>query len=191
MTKFTLIPTPLADVWIVEPKVYGDARGFFQETFNQSEFEAAGIEYSFVQDNHSRSVQGVLRGLHFQLNRPQGKLVRVAQGEIYDVVVDVRPESPTFGQWTGLKLSAASSRQLWIPPGFAHGFCALAPITDVTYKCTEYYAPEDERTLRWNDPALRIDWPLDSPILSAKDKLGQTLAELFPLATRRRQTSAV
>ncbi len=191
MTKFSLIPTELPDVLIVQPQVFSDTRGFFLETYNRAEFEAAGIDCEFVQDNHSRSARGALRGLHFQLSRPQGKLLRVIQGEVFDVVVDLRCESPTFGRWMALTLSATDQRQLWIPPGFAHGFCALRDDTDVSYKCTDYYTPDNERTLRWNDPAVGIEWPLSAPILSLKDQCGQTLAELFPAAARRRQMSAV
>jgi dTDP-4-dehydrorhamnose 3,5-epimerase len=182
--KITVLPTRLAGVKIIEPKVFGDARGFLMETFNRAEFAAAGIEHDFVQDNHSRSVRGTLRGLHFQAQQPQGKLVRAVRGEIFDVAVDLRRESPTFGEWIGVTLSEANKRQLWIPPRFAHGFCALEDATEVVYKCTEYYAPEHERTLLWSDPELDIAWPALDPVLSPKDEKGLTLTELFPSAAR-------
>jgi dTDP-4-dehydrorhamnose 3,5-epimerase len=177
-------PASIPDVLVLEPKVYGDARGFFMESWNARGFAAAGIDAAFVQDNHSRSARGVLRGLHYQLRQPQGKLVRVVSGEIWDVAVDLRRSSPSFGRWTGEKLDAASHRMLWIPPGFAHGFLVLSEQADVLYKASDYYAPEHERSLLWNDPALGIDWPLDGalPVMTDKDRRGQplTAAETYP-----------
>jgi len=168
---YTVTPTALADVLILEPKVFGDARGFFFESFNARDFaQATGIQAEFVQDNHSKSRQGVLRGLHYQIAHPQGKLVRVAQGEVFDVAVDLRRSSPDFGRWVGVHLSADNHRQLWVPPGFAHGFVVLSETAEFLYKTTDYWYPEHERSLRWNDPALGIDWPLTSePLLAAKD----------------------
>lgn len=181
------IATPLPDVYILEPRVFADSRGYFFESFSQRDFAAAvGLpleEARFVQDNHSRSAGGVLRGLHYQLRQPQGKLVRVLSGEIYDVAVDIRSRSPAFGKWFGVRLSAANRRQLWLPPGFAHGFLALGESADVLYKTTDYYAPEHEAAIRWDDPAIGIDWPLErQPLLSAKDGRapGLSLAEVFP-----------
>ncbi|MEL7360508.1 MAG: dTDP-4-dehydrorhamnose 3,5-epimerase [Bacteroidota bacterium] len=174
----TIIETNLPGVLIVEPRVFGDARGFFLETFNTERYEDAGIPYRFVQDNHSRSRRGVLRGLHFQKQHPQGKLVSVSRGAVYDVAVDVRPDSPTFGHWTGTELSEDNHRQLWVPPGFAHGFCVLSEVADFQYKCTDYYHPEDEGGVLWNDPALGIDWPFAEPTLSKKDQALKPLAEL-------------
>ncbi|MHB0983879.1 MAG: dTDP-4-dehydrorhamnose 3,5-epimerase [Thiobacillus sp.] len=172
--------TPLAipDVILLEPKVFGDDRGFFFESFNQAKFEAAiGRQVAFVQDNHSRSVKDVLRGLHYQIQQPQGKLVRVVQGEVFDVAVDLRKSSPTFGQWVGETLSAENKRQLWVPEGFAHGFVVLSDTAEFLYKTTDYYAPEHERCIAWNDPAIAIQWPLDgAPALSAKDQQGKRLA---------------
>lgn len=172
-------PTAIADVLIIEPKVFGDARGFFYESFNQNAFnEATGLNLSFVQDNHSRSAQGVLRGLHYQVKQPQGKLVRVVRGAVFDVAVDIRQTSPTFGQWVGVELSEDNHRQLWVPPGFAHGFVVLSESADFLYKTTDYYAPEHERCMAWNDPVVGIDWPLTvPPSLSAKDQLGVALAQ--------------
>lgn len=174
-----VIETEIPDLLIIEPKVFGDDRGFFFESFNARAFaEQTGVQDSFVQDNHSRSAKGVLRGLHYQIQQPQGKLVRVVEGEIYDVVVDVRRSSPTFGKWEGVTLSAESKRQLWVPAGFAHGFVVTSDYAEVLYKTTDYWAPEFERSIIWNDPALGIDWPLDGePLLSAKDKAGVPLAE--------------
>ena len=175
------LPTRLPDVVLIEPEMYGDQRGFFMETWHARKFAAAGIQAAFVQDNHSRSTQGTLRGLHLQTYQPQGKLIRVIAGEIFDVAVDLRKDSPTFRHWVGLTLSAANRHQLWVPPGFAHGFYALSAAVEIIYKCTDFYAPEHERTLRWNDPELAIDWPLTAgrpPILSAKDAAGITLREL-------------
>lgn len=172
--------TPLAipDVVLIEPKVFGDDRGFFFESFNQAKFEAAiGRQVAFVQDNHSRSVKNVLRGLHYQIQQPQGKLVRVVQGEVFDVAVDIRKSSPTFGQWVGGILSAENKRQMWVPEGFAHGFVVLSDTAEFLYKTTDYYAPEHERSVAWNDPAIAIQWPIDGePVLSAKDQQGKSLA---------------
>lgn len=174
-----IIKTKLNDCLIIEPKVFGDERGFFLESFHQQRYEQqTGIRQSFVQDNHSRSAYGVLRGLHFQRTRPQGKLVRVVRGEVFDVAVDIRPQSPTFGQWEAVILSEENKRQFWVPPGFAHGFQVLSDFADFEYKCTDYYAPEDEASLAWNDPQLGIDWPILQPLLSAKDAKAFTLAEL-------------
>ncbi len=175
---FTLIPTDLPDVLIFEPKVFGDHRGFFFESFNQRDFEnLTGLNVRFVQDNHSRSARGVLRGLHYQIQHPQGKLVRVTLGEVFDVSVDLRRSSPTFGKWTGVTLSAANNRQLWIPPGFAHGFVVTSEYAEFLYKTTDYWFPEHERSLLWNDPALGIKWPLaGEPKLAAKDIAGKSLA---------------
>lgn len=180
-----VIPTAIPDVLIIEPKVFGDARGFFFESFNQAKFEAAtGQNVNFVQDNHSRSAQGVLRGLHYQIQQPQGKLVRVVQGEVFDVVVDIRKSSPTFGQWVGEILSADNKRQLWVPEGFAHGFVVMSDTAELLYKTTDYYAPEFERCIAWNDPELAIHWPQPlstPPLLSSKDQMGLKMhdAELF------------
>ena len=166
--------TTIPDVLIIEPKIFGDSRGFFFESFNQREFNSAtDTDFSFVQDNHSRSEKGVLRGLHYQLGKPQGKLVRVVRGSVFDVAVDIRRESPTFGKWVGLELSEKDSRQMWIPPGLAHGFLVLSDSADFVYKTTDYYAPELERCIAWNAPDLAIDWPLMSPpSLSKKDNEG-------------------
>lgn len=172
-------PTLLPEVLIVEPKVFGDTRGFFFESFNERAFrQASGLAVNFVQDNHSRSAQWVLRGLHFQLKQPQGKLVRVVRGSVFDVAVDLRRSSPTFGRWIGVELSEANHRQLWIPPGFAHGFLVTSESADFLYKTTDYYAPEHERCIAWNDPAIGIEWPLAAPpVLSGKDQRGQSLAQ--------------
>jgi len=171
-------PTAVPGVLVVELDRYGDARGFFMETWNAREFAALGIAASFVQDNHSRSARHVLRGLHYQLRQPQGKLVRVTAGEIWDVAVDLRRGSPHFGRWTGTRLDADTARLLWIPPGFAHGFLVLSASADVQYKTTDFYAPQFERSLLWNDPALAIGWPLSGaqPLLSDKDRRGTPLA---------------
>ena len=175
--------TDLPEVMIIEPKVFGDARGFFLESFNAKAFaEATGVDLPFVQDNHSRSAQGVLRGLHYQIKQAQGKLVRVVRGSVFDVAVDVRRSSPNFGHWVGVELSEDNNRQLWVPPGFAHGFLVLSASADFLYKTTDYYAPEHERSVLWNDPAIGIDWPLlGEPLLSGKDKVGALLkdAEVF------------
>ena len=176
---YTVTPTALPDVLILEPKVFGDARGFFFESFNQRDFaQATGLDVQFVQDNHSRSVRGVLRGLHYQIQHPQGKLVRVTQGEVFDVVVDLRRSSPNFGKWVGVVLSADNKRQLWIPPGFAHGFVVTSDSAEFLYKTTDYWYPEFERSLLWNDPAVGVQWPLQTaPQLAAKDAAGKPLAE--------------
>ncbi len=170
--------TAIPEVLILEPKVFGDSRGFFLESFNARTFrEVTGLDVDFVQDNHSRSGRGVLRGLHYQLQQPQGKLVRVVRGAVYDVAVDVRRNSPTFGQWVGTELSEDNNRQFWVPPGFAHGFVVLSESADFLYKTTDYYAPQHERCIMWNDPAIGIDWHFDGePLLSAKDKEGKPLA---------------
>jgi len=170
--------TSIADVLILEPEVFGDARGFFFESYNRRSFAAAtGLDVEFVQDNHSRSARNVLRGLHYQVRQAQGKLVRVAAGEIWDVAVDLRRGSPSFGRWAGTRLDAASHRMLWIPPGFAHGFVALSEQAEVLYKATDFYAPEHERTLLWNDPAIGIPWPLEgAPVMTDKDRRGVPLA---------------
>ncbi len=179
-----IIPTTIPDVFIIEPTIFGDERGFFLESFNQRAFEKqTGVHLPFVQDNHSRSAKNVLRGLHYQIRQPQGKLVRVTVGEVFDVCVDLRQSSPTFGQSVSVLLSAQNHRQLWIPPGFAHGFLVVSDNAEFLYKTTDYYAPEFERSLLWNDTALAIDWPLSAaPILSAKDQAGLPLsqAECFP-----------
>lgn len=169
-----IIATDIPEVLIVEPKVFGDDRGFFYESFNQRQWEAAtGQTRAFVQDNHSRSVKGVLRGLHYQIEQPQGKLVRCAVGEVFDVAVDIRKSSTTFGKWVGVILSAANKRQLWVPEGFAHGFLVLSDFAEFLYKTTDYYAPEHERCISWNDPDIGIEWPYDAaPILSGKDAQG-------------------
>ena len=174
-----VISTPLEGLLVLEPRVFGDDRGFFFESFNARRFtELTGVTLPFVQDNHSRSAKNVLRGLHYQIQQAQGKLVRVTEGAVYDVTVDMRKSSPTFGQSYGVELSAENKRQLWIPPGFAHGFVVTSDNAEFLYKTTDYWAPEFERTLLWNDPALNIVWPLDGePLLSAKDKLGATLAD--------------
>jgi dTDP-4-dehydrorhamnose 3,5-epimerase len=168
----------LDDVILIEPRVHTDERGFFLESYHQRKFAEAGFRVEFVQENHSRSVHGVLRGLHFQHPRGQGKLVRVIRGEIFDVAVDIRIGSPTFGRWIGARLSEENRRQLYIPPDFAHGFVVTSPEADVVYRCTEFYHPEDEGGLAWDDPALAIDWPIEEPILSRKDSAGMTLREL-------------
>ena len=172
-------PTAIADVLLIEPRVFGDDRGFFYESFNQRDFrEASGLVLNFVQDNHSKSARNVLRGLHYQIQQPQGKLVRVVQGAVFDVAVDIRKSSPTFGQWVGVELSADNHRQLWVPPGFAHGFVVLSETAEFLYKTTDYYAPEHERCIAWNDADLRIDWHLvGSPVLSDKDARGLALAQ--------------
>ncbi|AFY32511.1 dTDP-4-dehydrorhamnose 3,5-epimerase [Calothrix sp. PCC 7507] len=178
-----IIQTEIPDVVVIEPQVFGDDRGFFYESYNEKAFlEKAGITAHFVQDNHSCSAENVLRGLHYQIQQPQGKLVRVVVGAVFDVAVDLRKSSPTFAQWIGIHLTGENKRQLWIPAGFAHGFVVLAESTEVLYKTTDYYAPQHERTILWNDPDLAIAWPISaSPILSAKDKIGKSLkdAEVF------------
>jgi dTDP-4-dehydrorhamnose 3,5-epimerase len=179
-----LVETAIPDLVIVEPRVFGDERGFFLESWNRKVFAELGLDLDFVQDNHSRSARGVLRGLHFQNPNPQGKLVRVVAGRAWDVAVDLRRSSPTFGQWAGIELSAENKRMFWVPPGFAHGFVSLEDGTDFVYKCTSFYEPANEHSLLWNDPALGIEWPLEGlePQLSAKDKAGKPLAEVEPFA---------
>ena len=174
-----VIQTAIPDLLILEPKVFGDARGFFMESFNARSFqEATGLNVDFVQDNHSRSAKGVLRGLHYQIQQAQGKLVRVVRGSVFDVAVDLRKGSPTFGKWDGVELSEENNRQFWIPPGFAHGFLVTSESADFLYKTTDYYAPEHERSLAWNDPDVGVEWPLDgAPLLSAKDLAGKRLSE--------------
>jgi len=175
-----VVSTSIKDLLILQPKVFGDSRGFFMESFNASKFrECTGLDVNFVQDNHSRSQRGVLRGLHYQIRQPQGKLVRVTQGLVYDVVVDLRKSSETFGQWEGVELSGENNHQLWVPPGFAHGFVVMSESADFLYKTTDYYAPEHERCLSWNDATVGVDWRLDGlvPLLSAKDLSGKPFAE--------------
>ena len=178
-----VIQTTIPDVFIIEPKVFGDDRGFFMESFNQNTFKAkTGVTANFVQDNHSRSTKNVLRGLHYQIKQAQGKLVRVVSGEVYDVAVDIRKSSPTFGQWVGCLLTESNKKQFWVPPGFAHGFVVLSDTADFLYKTTDYYAPEYERAILWNDPQLNIDWKIEGePVLSAKDEAALPLkqAEVF------------
>jgi len=178
-----VLETKLRDVLIVEPEVFGDGRGFFYESWNARVFETAGIPARFVQDNHSRSAKNVLRGMHYQIPHPQGKLVRVVVGEVFDVAVDLRRSSPTFGKWEGVRLSAENKRMLWIPPGFAHGFLVTSEYADFLYKTTDYWAPQYERTIAWNDPQLAIEWPLvGEPVLSEKDAMGVPFirAETYP-----------
>ena len=172
-------PTAIPEVLVIEPKVFGDSRGFFFESFNQKAFsEATGLNETFVQDNHSRSARGVLRGLHYQLQQPQGKLVRVVRGAVFDVAVDIRRSSPTFGKWVGLELTEDNHRQLWVPPGFAHGFIVTSDSAEFLYKTTDYYAPAHERCIVWNDPALAIAWPVElTPALSVKDQQGVLLRD--------------
>jgi len=178
--KFTELEIP--GVILVEPTLFPDERGFFLETFHEQKYRAGGIAASFVQDNHSRSVAGTLRGLHSQRRQPQGKLVRVIEGEIFDVAVDIRRGSPTFAKWVGVRLSAENFHQLYIPPGFVHGFCVLSPVAQVEYKCTDYYAPKDEQSVIWNDPQIGIAWPLPpgtAPVVSPKDESAPRLAEIL------------
>lgn len=173
-----IVQTSLPGVLLIEPRVFGDARGFFMETWNRKDFAGLGIDADFVQDNHSRSAKGVLRGLHYQIRQPQGKLVRVTSGSVFDVAVDIRRSSAHFGRWAGWELSADNQRMMWVPPGFAHGFLVLSETADFLYKTSDYYAPEHERCVLWNDPAIGIDWPLDGdPILSDKDKVGDLLRD--------------
>lgn len=179
-----VIQTEIPDVLLIEPKVFGDDRGFFFESFNQKNFsDKTGVNLDFVQDNHSRSVKGVLRGLHYQIEQTQGKLLRTVVGEIFDVAADIRKNSPTFGKWVGYMLTAENKRQLWIPPGFAHGFLVVSEVAEVLYKATDYYAPQHERSILWNDPDIGIEWPIEgiTPILSKKDEAGKTFktAEIF------------
>jgi dTDP-4-dehydrorhamnose 3,5-epimerase len=172
-------PTAIPDVLIIEPKVFGDTRGFFFESYNERAFaQTSGLRLNFVQDNHSRSARGVLRGLHYQIQQPQGKLVRVVRGSVFDVAVDLRKSSPTFGKWVGMELSEDNHRQLWVPPGFGHGFVVTSESADFLYKTTDYYAPEHERCILWNDPAIGIRWPIEgAPQLSGKDQQGKLLAQ--------------
>ena len=172
------IETPLQDVYLIEPTAFGDQRGFFMETWNIETFREAGFDLNFVQDNHSRSSHGILRGLHFQKTKPQGKLVRVVRGQVYDVAVDIRMGSPSYGQWEGLILSEENKRQLWVPPGFAHGFVVLSDTADFEYKCTDYYDPSDEGCILWSDPDLGIPWPIVNPVLSTKDESAKRLVDL-------------
>jgi dTDP-4-dehydrorhamnose 3,5-epimerase len=176
---YTIIPTAIPEVLVLTPKVFGDARGFFFESFNARDFaESTGVDAEFVQDNHSKSSQGVLRGLHYQIQNPQGKLVRVVHGAVFDVAVDMRKSSPTFGQWVGEVLSAENHKQLWIPPGFAHGFVVLSESAEFLYKTTDYWYPEHERSLLWSDPTVAIQWPIDfEPQLAAKDAAGKLLGD--------------
>ena len=174
-----VVPTTLPGVLIIEPRVFEDRRGFFFESYHADRYAVAGLPERFVQDNHSRSVPGTLRGLHYQLLRPQGKLVRVVRGSVFDVAVDIRRGSPTFGRWVGVELSAANKRQLYIPPGFAHGYCVPTEESELEYKCSDYFVPEDDRGVAWNDPTIAIEWPVTSPLLSEKDRA------LAPLAADR------
>lgn len=170
---------PLAGVLLIKPKIWGDARGYFVETWQASRYAEAGIKLPFVQDNHSCSSHGILRGLHFQRQHPQGKLVHVSLGSVFDVVVDIRPHSPTYGQWFGAELTAENQHQMWVPPGMAHGFVVTSPSAHFHYKCTDYYHPEDEGGILWNDPAIGIVWPLAKPLLSAKDSAAPCLKDAF------------
>lgn len=173
-----IIETALPGVLLIEPKVFGDARGFFLESWNRESFANLGLDLDFVQDNHSRSAQGVLRGIHYQLNQPQGKLVRVVSGAVFDVAVDLRRSSPHFGKWVGFELSAANNRMMWVPPGFGHGFLVLSESADFLYKTTAYYAPQWDRGVRWNDPDIGVQWPLEGdPQLSAKDQIAPLLKD--------------
>ena len=179
-----VIQTSIPGVVVIEPRVFTDHRGFFLESYHQQRYQDAGLAASFVQDNHSRSLKGTLRGLHYQLDHPQGKLVRVIQGEVFDVAVDIRRGSPWFGQWVGEYLSAENKKQFYVPPGFAHGFCVLSDSADVVYKCTDFYNPQDEHGLVWNDPDLGIDWPCQQPSLSTKDEESPTLQSLQAMKTQ-------
>lgn len=179
------VPTDIPEVILIRPKVFGDARGYFLETWQQNRFAEAGIAAQFVQDNHSHSARGVLRGLHYQIRQPQGKLVRVVSGSVFDVAVDIRRSSPTFGRWVGYELSAENHHMLWVPPGFAHGYLVLSESADFLYRCTDFYAPASERSIRWDDPDLSVRWPLPggaAPVLSAKDSAAPRFrdAEYFP-----------
>ena len=174
-----IIKTSIPDVLLIEPKVFRDDRGLFLETFQQNRYRTeAGIDLPFVQDNHTRSSKGVIRGLHFQKTKPQGKLIRVGSGEVFDVAVDIRKESPTFRQWVGVVLSEKTMQQIWVPPGFAHGFAVLSDSADLEYKCTDYYDPADELCLKWDDPDIGIEWPVKNPLLSPKDQNGLLLKDL-------------
>lgn len=175
-------PTAIPDVLLIEPDVFGDERGFFMESWNRRKFAEAGIDYDFVQDNHSRSTRGALRGLHYQIEQPQGKLVRATVGAVFDVAVDLRQSSSTFGQWVSAELTAENKRQLWVPPGFAHGFYVFSDVAEFQYKCTDFYAPEHERSIRWDDPDLAIEWPIErdqgnEPLLSEKDRAAVSFAD--------------
>ena len=173
-----VIPTAIPEVLIIEPAVFGDERGFFMETWQRKKFAEIGIDFEFVQDNHSRSVEGTLRGLHYQIRQPQGKLVRVTQGAVFDVAVDIRRSSPTCGRWVGEYLTVENKRMLWVPPGFAHGFYVTSDAAEFQYKCTDYYVPDYERSIRWDDPDLGIPWPLKGePLVSAKDRQGVSFAQ--------------
>ena len=177
------VATPIAGAMVIEPQVFGDGRGFFMETWHREKFATAGIDVSFDQDNHSRSAKGVLRGLHYQLPNPQGKLARVAAGAVFDAIVDIRRSSPTFGRWFGVELSAENKRMLWVPPGLAHGFLVISESADFLYKCNGLYSPSDEKSVRWDDPEIAIEWPLSgAPMLSTKDAAAPLLSEarLFP-----------
>jgi len=178
VAEFKFKKTDLEDVYVIEPEVFGDQRGFFMETYNKEEFKKHGVNVDFVQDNHSKSKKGVLRGLHFQEKYPQGKLVRVIKGKVYDVAVDLRKSSKTFGKWFGIELSAENKKMFWVPGGFAHGFVTLEDDTEFVYKCDQFYHPEDEGGLIWNDPGLKIDWPIENPTLSEKDQDFPTLKKL-------------
>ena len=175
-----ITPTDLTDVLLVEPEVHRDARGFFLETWHAAKYAEVGLDVRFVQDNHSHSQRGTLRGLHVQLVKPQGKLVRVSAGEIFDVAIDIRQGSPTFGHHVGVVLSAENFRQLWIPEGFAHGFCVISEIAEIQYKCTDFYDPTNELTIAWDDPTIGIEWPLENPILSDRDRAGRSFADCSP-----------
>ena len=179
-----ITPTAIPEVRVVEPRVFRDDRGFFLETFHERKYREAGLDARFVQDNHSRSVRGTLRGLHAQRLKPQGKLVRCVEGELFDVAVDIRRGSPTFKQWVGEVLSAENFKQLWIPEGFAHGFCVLSDHAQMEYKCTDFYAPDDELGLIWDDPEIAIEWPLDEPLLSEKDAAAPRISEVLDLLPR-------
>ena len=174
-----VVNTPLEGCLIIEPDVFGDDRGFFLETYQSDRYKKdAGIDFNFVQDNHSRSSFGILRGLHFQKTKPQGKLVRVVTGEVFDVVVDIRKQSKTFGKWTGITINDSNKKQLWVPPGFAHGFQVLSEYADFEYKCTDYYDPDDEGIIHWNDPSLNISWPIKDPVVSKKDSQAPFLSDI-------------
>jgi dTDP-4-dehydrorhamnose 3,5-epimerase len=172
-----ILETPLPGVWVIEPRVFNDDRGFFFESYHEQRAWDAGLQVKFVQDNHSFSKRGTLRGLHYQLKNPQGKLVRVATGEVFDVAVDIREGSTTFGQWFGTYLSAENHRQLYVPPGFCHGFCVLSETADFLYKCTDFYTPGDEYGIRWDDPAIGIEWPITEPVLSSKDAIAPLIQD--------------
>lgn len=174
-----VVKTPIEGVLLIKPKVFGDNRGYFVETWQKKRYEEAGINFPFVQDNHSKSTKGILRGLHFQKNHPQGKLVMVSLGEVFDVAVDIRKDSPTFGKWFGAILSDKNQHQLWIPPGMAHGFVVLSDVAHFHYKCTDYYRPDDEGSIKWDDPEIGIDWPIDfEPLVSAKDGVAHSFNDL-------------